>query len=363
MQKTILTTLFLSIGLLIFGQQKEYFNLEGKIGDHPISMILVQSKYLSEEGKEPTYIGSYYYESQQIPITIQQMEKKKDKLIMVYQSDDKNREIFDGRLDNGTFKGSWTKGKQKLNFELNEKSKDKFTEILHLNKKRTAQISLLNSDSEVEGKYEMDFFLPLERKLQKSLMMKISNKEYVNFSDYSNQILDEFENSYREEIKDYFTGEDTTDLSSTSWNHTYQIFLEPYMETADYLIMSYSGYQYTGGAHGISYQYFYTYDKKKEKWLQLDDVFNLNHKAQIETVIDNEIKKQYNIPLNQKLNEGEDTNFLAEKAFLPENFTLSKKGITFHYGLYDLMPYVYGYFDIFVPYENLEPHLQKGFKY
>jgi hypothetical protein len=190
------------------------------------------------------------------------------------------------------------------------------------------------------------------------LMVKFF-EEYDDFHSFSKKNLDIMEAEYKDILKEYNEEDDFVatlafeDLNSIS----------PILNTQNYLVMANYGYQYTGGAHGISWQSFATYDKRKQKWLEIGDVLDLTKLDQINKVLDKVLRKEYNFPSNVPLTEPEDSFFLADKIELSENFILSKKGITFHYGLYEMTPYAYGFFELFVPYDDLKPYFKKGFKY
>lgn len=342
-------------------QDQKYFNLEGKIDNLPISMSFMSTE---DYNGISTYNGHYYYHSQEIPIFIYLDEKEGNNLTMVHGGDDDSSERFKGTFEKGVYKGTWTKGTKSLPFELKETPKTNYTEMVYLTNKKVVPVKL-KSGAEVEGTSTYDWYLPQDLKLQKELV-KMVYPTYTDFQTYTKESLDEFEQEYKEEINEYlqnFTEEELKDFSPMTWNHTYNEYFEPLINNSNYLVMKQSGYQYTGGAHGISYQNHLTYDKRKKKWLGLFDILDLDQREKITQVLDKVIRKEYNIPKGIDLNQGENSIFLNDKIYLSSDFTLSKKGITFHYGLYDMTPYVHGYFDILVPFEDLKPYLQKGFSY
>lgn len=342
-------------------QGQKYFNLEGKIDNLPISMSIMSTE---DYDGNSTYKGYYYYHSQEIPIFIYLDETEGNHVTMVHGGDEKSTEKFKGTLKNGVFKGTWTKGTKNLPFELKETPKTNYTEMVYLTNKKVVPVKL-KSGVEVEGISTYEWYVPQDLNLQNELV-KMIYPTYTDFQTYTQDALNEFEQEYKEEINDYvknLTEEELKDFSPMTWNHTYNEYFEPLINNSNYLVMRQSGYQYTGGAHGISYQNHLTYDKRKKKWLALFDILDLDQREKITQVLDQVVRKEYNIPQEIDLNKSENSIFIVDKIYLSDDFTLSKKGITFHYGLYDLTPYVYGYFDILVPYEDLKPYLQKGFTY
>ena len=368
--KTKIIGLIFFLGFnFLFSQQNDLLYLEGKIGKYPVSMNLFLS---SDENGITTYTGNYYYHSQEIPIAIFQKENNSNQLTLYNGGDEDSAEIFDGILENGTYKGVWKQGKKSFQFKLKDSSKKNSIELVHLKNSREVPVYTLNDNDKISGTYLFDWILPKDENLQRYLVENLYlffsdfEEKYSDFTTFTTRVLDDFESEYTEEINSYlkeFEDENEENYNPYSWNYSYDSFFYPYINTARYLVISYYGYQYTGGAHGISYQKFATFDKKKNTWLNLSDVLNLENEEEITQVLDKKIRKEYQIPIDMNLNEPENSIFISAEIFLSHNFTLSKKGITFHYGLYDMTPYVYGFFDLFVPYEDLKPYLNKQFSY
>ena len=45
--------------------------------------------------------------------------------------------------------------------------------------------------------------------------------------------------------------------------------------------------------------------------------------------------------------------------YIPDNFLLGKKGVTFLYNTYDIAPYYMGRFELTVPYKEIDIYLNK----
>lgn len=352
--KYIILLLCLCVASSIFAQTDEYLILEGKIGQYPITMqLLKQGEFSKEQG---AYYGSYYYHSQEIPIEIYQSSPQ---LAFSTYDDESLKETFSGTFADGVFKGTWKKGEKTLPFELKKIINGNYTEMVKLENSRRVPFQSENSTEEIEGFFEYSFLVPKDEKLQKELVRKVY-EPYKDFDSYTTQSLNELADSYKKEIENYL--KEFGELRP-SFNYQLNEFFTPYLNTTDYLIMEHSGYEYSGGAHGLSFQQFFTYDKRKEKWIEISDVLDVSQAEKINQVLDKAVRIEHNIPAGFKLNEPENSIFLSEEIVITKNFTLSKKGITFHYGLYEMTPYAYGYFSQFVPYSDLKPYLKKGFSY
>lgn len=349
------------LSLPSFSQSKDYYLLNGTIDKYPINMIL---SMMTDDDNSKSFHAYYSYESQDIPIFLYQEKMKGDNLKMIHGGDENTQEIFNGTFQNGTYKGTWVKGKKNLKFELKESSSANSTEIIHLTNKKIVPIKL-KSGTEIQGTYTYDWYLPKDLNFQKELL-KMIDPSYADFQSYTNKALAIFEYEYKDEIQENlksFSEEELKTFSPMSWNYTYYEYFQPLLDNKNYLVMNHSGYQYTGGAHGISYQNHFTYDKRKKKWLALFDVLDMDQIGNITEVLDKSIRQKYNLAKDVGLSQGENSIFINDHIHVSDDFTLSKKGITFHYGLYDMTPYAHGYFDHFVSYEDLKPYLQKGFSY
>ncbi|MGB6092549.1 MAG: DUF3298 domain-containing protein [Moheibacter sp.] len=355
--------IFISFG---FSQASKYYVMDGTVDKYPIRMELTVETNLEEGNSEIIYSGVYYYKSQQIPIEISQSSLKGSQLELttfVKYDSEEEPEVFKGKFDRGNYKGEWQKGKRTLSFELKPADPSTYT-AFGLNKsKRIVHAATLKDGSRIEGTYEFEYFLPNDKNFKKEMFHQIISTDYDDFVSYANSELDVFEKEYKEEIQGFIDEGLGDDPMTATWNYEYFSKLTPYFNSPDFLIMQLFGYNYSGGAHGMSYQQFFNYSKKNGKWIEINDVLDLNRKNEILKVLDKQLRKEFNIPAGVKYSDAEGTIFINNDLSLSENFSISKAGITFYYGLYDMTPYVYGFFELFVPYENLKPYLKKGFEF
>lgn len=353
--------LFLSVLTFtgISAQIASYSILQGEIDKYPVTMELIYDSNPREQGYH--YNASYYYHSQEIPIDLYQVKaKNSDSLILVSWYSNNDKETFKGIFQNNVYKGIWESGERNLPFELKKVSLKNYTEIVHFEAERIVPIVTDRTNDSIAGSYKYNFYLPKDMKLQQELVQQVDST-YHDFQTYSKEMLDLFEEDYQSEISESLKGEG--EIYPSMYSYQFIEYFSPMMNTEKYLVMAYSNYQYTGGAHGMSFEVYYTYDKRKNKWLEISDILDVKHTKEINNILDKVVRKEHNIPAGMKLNEPENTPFLAEEIYYSENFSLSKKGITFHYGLYEMTPYAYGYFELFVPYDDLKPYLRKDFKY
>lgn len=359
MNKLIFSLFSFLLSISIYSQNKNYLYLKGEIEKYPITIILYLNKEFDSE--TPKFHGYYYYDSKQIPIELfeNNTEDSFNLILSSYNTDDEKQETFFGNLKNGIYKGVWKKDKTSLPFKLILPENNSFIEMIQLENQRKVPIITSKNDKSVEGLFEYKFTVPKNTDLQKDFLSKVY-KNYSDFNSFTNQSLDKMATSYTEEITSYYKeyGE-----IRPSFSYQFGQFITPYLDSEELLIMRFSTYEYTGGAHGMSYQVFYNYDKLNKKWLEIDDVLDISKKNKINEILDKELRKKYNLGSDSSYQDAEGISFLTDKIELSENFTLSKNGITFHYGLYEMTPYAYGYFELFVAFDKLKPYLNKNFKY
>lgn len=358
MKPVYFTFLCLILAFNSFAQNNDYLILEGKVGEFPVSMELTIGKWPEQEQK--FYNGHYYYHSQELPIELYQSDSIAGELNLTNWDDEDKQEFFKGKFINGIYKGTWRKGNKSLPFELKQVSGKDYTEIVHFQNSKVVPVDSKLTKDKIAGTYEYDWYLPKDLKLQRELVQKIDSS-YDDFKNYTERNLKNFEKDYTNEVKEYLKESD--DSHSFMMNYVFREEFSPVVNSVNYLVMRYSLYQYTGGAHGMSHQVFFTYDKKNKKWIEIEDVLNDKYAIQINMVLDKAVRKEYKIAGGVSLQESENGIFITDEITYSKNFTLSKKGITFHYGLYELTPYAYGYFSQFVPYEDLKMYLNKNFKY
>lgn len=358
MKYWILILLFVSSFLT--AQQKEYYFLEGKVGNYPATMELMLST--NPEDNSSIYFGTYYYNSQEIPLDIYQSIENTNKfeLISWGAEEEIDEEKFSGQFLNDTYKGTWTKGNQKLSFEFKTSNSTKHTQFKRNSGFIKVPITSDKINDTVAGTYFIEWFLPTDQTLAQSFGKHVFD-DFTNFENFKNETFSYFEKEYKADAYSFIEEMDGEYYHALNYEFLENVY--PVLNTAKYLVMAFSSYAYTGGAHGMSQIAFFTYDKISKKWIELPDVLNLDYTKQINQVLDKAIRAKHHLPASGSLSEAEDSIFLSESVELSENFTLSKKGITFHYGLYEMTPYAYGYYELFVPYESLKPYLNKSFSY
>lgn len=120
------------------------------------------------------------------------------------------------------------------------------------------------------------------------------------------------------------------------------------------------GYIYTGGAHGLSYQYAYTFDTENETVLTLDDVFT-DVDAGLAAVA-----PLASIQITSNLGSFADSEWISDGTASdnPDNYaswSLTDRGISFYFGPYHVAPYAAGPQHVAIPFTELTNVLEPQF--
>lgn len=107
---------------------------------------------------------------------------------------------------------------------------------------------------------------------------------------------------------------------------------------------------YTGGAHGMEIELWFTFDVAQKKRLALTDF--VSDTTQLLTVAERHFKKLEN--LADTAAYGSSYFFANDSFVLPANFGLTKEGLLFHYNPYEIKSYAEGSTTLVIPYSDIE---------
>lgn len=170
---------------------------------------------------------------------------------------------------------------------------------------------------------------------------------------YGKNFLQDF-NDDIDTLKASNSGNDPVPYSLMHYNQ--QVHSNLVHNNNGYAVMSVSKYMYTGGAHGMFTQRFLCFDIPQKKALRLSDVLVMDS-TQLESILEKQLREQYNIPADKPLTELLFDNRIA----LTQNFYFTSKGIGFLYQPYEIAAYAVGPINIWLPYTGLKPYLTPGF--
>ncbi len=111
-------------------------------------------------------------------------------------------------------------------------------------------------------------------------------------------------------------------------------------------------YQYAGGAHGSSQTIVNNIDVKKGRVLTLKDLLVPGGETKIKDMIVQKMMKAEHVDNFKALQD--KGFFMVMEAYVPDNFVLGKKEITFIYNADEIAPHVIGQVTVSFPYSDLE---------
>ncbi len=341
---------------------KNYWHLEGKIGDIPVAMELIKHQDFVESGENEankiSFSGTYYYLSEEKPIQFYQKDSVfvNNKLNLNAVIDFNKEETFSGDFDGLTFKGTWeSKGKKQL-FELKETYASNQIPLQYFG------ISKNINFEENTATYNEEVFATSSNSLINDTIKKvmfgntkgdINNLLHISLADYEKNYLEDMKNFKKE------FGE-----SSATNNYVVSTSFFPVVNTGKRMVFEHNFYEYTGGAHGNGGSIFYNYDAQQNKFLSRNDIFK-SSKTELDKMVNNEVYEKYKLAKNTPLQDlqSDEVSFLVESVPFTDNFILTKKGIIFYYNPYEVGPYSMGSYQLYIPYEKMKPHLNTSFKY
>ena len=195
-----------------------------------------------------------------------------------------------------------------------------------------------------------------------------STKAVITFpvfkDDTSNQFIrrqifdyiakEEAATSYADIVQSFISGYDDFFRSNPdtfqSWYLT--INIEVLQQKPSYLSIKYSHADYAGGAHGNSNITYLNYNPRTHQSVVLDSLIRPGKMGNLIRLAEQIFRKNEKLDPLQSLEE----NYFFEKGIfsLPPNFYVNDKGLVFSYNPYEIKPYVYGYTELVIPFNDLK---------
>jgi len=113
---------------------------------------------------------------------------------------------------------------------------------------------------------------------------------------------------------------------------------------------------YTGGAHGTTTKKVRTLTTKGEI-LTEEDIFTENYSDDLKNILINKLLVQNKA---KDINELSELGFIFTEGIVPNgNFFVTKEGITYVYGVYEIACYAIGISEVFLPFDDIRILLRK----
>ncbi len=187
-----------------------------------------------------------------------------------------------------------------------------------------------------DKKISFDLKYPEVKMVNSEVQDKINKSIYESISSFKKNIEDIYNETAKGYPEDLFEKSSSSDFSGLS-NFDYQII-------NNILSIKLNLFQFTGGAHPMTYVKDFNFDLSTGENLKLSDLFNEEGKKSYKEIVDKFIR--------DKIKENPDDYFedgfkgIGDKV----QYYLTKDHIVIFYQLYDLAPYAYGIPEFKIPY-------------
>lgn len=363
MYKILLTFLFTFLSLTNYAQLTDRVTyLEGNIGSNPVKMILIKNVNPYSTSKNDKYIfsGYYYYHDKMFPIEIaQNLDDNLDpgitRIETVYDGENEI-DVFDGKLTNSSFIGTWMTKEEELPFNLSvKKSPCVFAEYV------TFEIVGHKDYDEIRAHFTNKFTVPTDTAYQKDIMRFLNNGNYIDVKEFQKRELENFKTTHSSDAQAFikkYNGDYLYQLNYEKFQTIYPIIIDE-----KYMVLEHKNYTFFGGDHRKMEINYFNYDLTNKKRIQLSDIININHYPELTNLIESKLRLQYNIPDNEFLGEMSSSPFKVDKVPAPQDFMLVKNGIIIVYQPDSIAEYRFGSLKIFLTKAEIEKYLNSGFEF
>ncbi len=158
--------------------------------------------------------------------------------------------------------------------------------------------------------------------------------------------------AYKSENLKKSTLNDIKDLGeelSGNWYH--EEYIDLFSKTTATYTLSNMSTGYSGGAHGYHAISFRNFSIKTQKELKLNELFVSDSNKTLHTIAQKYYKMLHNLKANQSL---VDNGWFEDKFILAENFSITPRGLLFHYNSYEIKPYAEGHTRFLLPYSKIK---------
>ncbi len=333
----------------------DYLQLRGTISTYPVTLRI--------EAEEKGYTGYYQYDKVRTPIPLAGAAKSSNTEISLHAKDNKTSELFDIRMREGAFEGTWKKDirSKPLPVLLQEIPQATAFDIWVLEDSLKLLPAIENSPMAnynarilwPSGSSPTDAFI---KRLIAEQLFKMPTSTDVQI------MLKQSRDDYFESYRNTFADEKETEILENPFfrNSNNDLGCSVNSETKRLICLQFVFYEYSGGAHGITGISFINADKLEKKVIKIEDVLLNPGSLQLLRILESRFRIQSGAPPGRKLSE---LGLFEDRIMkLSDNFYIEEKGIGFFYNQYEIAPYAAGPIDIFVPYSDLKGHLKAEFQ-
>lgn len=174
---------------------------------------------------------------------------------------------------------------------------------------------------------------------------------------------EQYVRNYRNDLEELYQKEEKEfgDADQRAW-YSYYKYIQSHVQlySKDLLVYHTRYEEYTGGAHGIYMDTFLNLDLRTLTPIRLNNLFASNYEEALTDLLWNQLMADNKVATRQEL---EELGYGSTGDLVPtENFYIGHNGITFHYNVYEIAPYVMGAVEIELPYDIMSHLLNDEFK-
>lgn len=127
--------------------------------------------------------------------------------------------------------------------------------------------------------------------------------------------------------------------------------MDVYSKQNDYLTIQYTGYGFSGGAHGYAYENYKIVDLKNQNKVELKDLVSNPEKVDWHSIL-----------MKHFPSKEQKEMVLVDKISANNNFYFDEKNLHFVFGQYEIAAYAAGIIDVAVPFSEISNTLNPEFK-
>jgi len=323
-----------------------YVHLTGTIGKRSVSMDLLREN--GPDGKA-IFNGCYSFDSDQVPISIFSLGSDSSDSIQLSESEvpEGNEGMFSGKFQSGKFEGQYT--------SPNGKKQDFSLQIAF--PEGSIAFDPISGDSTIRARdssetpfahFSYNFLCPKEPWLLNAMLAEVHGDSLARLCQGKpilafNKIGDQFALDYQSDVSPMIGD---SELESFL-NYELAFGVEVLYNRSNLLSLSFSQYNYTGGAHGMLFSKCASFDLNAKKRIRLEDVLKANSQEKLKVALTAAAKKKYQT--NNLLDV-----LLVDEIIPNENFFLTGKGICFNFQPYEIGPFSMGEQKIYLPFSSIQ---------
>jgi len=340
-------------------QAEAYKRFSGTIAGQPVVLNLQVSNHAYA-----TISGSYYYVKQGKPIGLYILPDStvKNGYLVDEDPEDKTSDTqphWKFMYDGNTITGKWTSADGKKTYDINLKedypqgsyhlgiwAKEDSIPYQRGKARAVATVSYQILVLQHSTKGETDFF-------NKCILQELGcGGQAASLQQCVQSQIDSYAVGYKRQLADV---DDT--LLSEAFNNYYQgVSMAVLYNDNGWLIVESNLSDYSGGAHGNYGVSYLNMDMQNQKLWKLEDIMTVDS-AKLQTILEKQARKAFDIPAGGKLSEG----LLTDRVMPNGNFYVTNTGITFVYNPYEIAAYAYGIASFFIPYTQIKELLKPEF--